>query len=167
MALHCSSAVAIFKSRVSLKSPLFQISISFQNPNSYSTTTISCTATAESQTGPINRNKTTTSSSSTSKKKKKKKNSETLNLDNDFEVLGEFSVNDDVRNAVIGSNLSLYNFSDDMPLPDPPTGFSVDENGVVLLTSTNRLATIVSLFCFLLFLFNCFHSIFNNNNVLA
>ncbi|XP_045823426.1 uncharacterized protein LOC123916106 [Trifolium pratense] len=146
MALHCSSsaaAVAIFKSRVSLKSPLFPISISFQNPNSYySTTTISCTATAKSPTGPINRNKTTTSSS-TSKKKKKKKNSETLNLDNDFEVLGEFSVNDDVRNAVIDSNLSLYNFSDDMPLPDPPTGFSVDENGVVLLTSTNRLATIV------------------------
>ncbi|GAU25395.1 hypothetical protein TSUD_70480 [Trifolium subterraneum] len=144
MALHCSSAaVAIFKSRLSLKQPFFPISISFQNPNSYSTTTISCTATSKSQTGPINRNKTTSSSSTSKKKKKKKKNSETLNLDDDFQVLGEFSLDADVRNAVIGSNLSLYNFSDDMPLPEPPTGFSVDKNGVVQLTSTNRLATIV------------------------
>ncbi|WJX47798.1 hypothetical protein P8452_34447 [Trifolium repens] len=150
MALHCSSAAAaaaaaaVFKSRVSLKQPFFSIPISFQNPNSYSTSiSISCAAAAKSQTGPINQNKTTSSSTS-KKKKKKKKNSETLNLDDDFQILGEFSIDDDdVRNAVIGSDLSLYSFPDDMPLPAPPTGFSVDQNGVVLLTSTNRLATIV------------------------
>jgi hypothetical protein len=158
MALHCSSAAAaaaaVFKSRVSLKQPFFSIPISFQNPNSYSTSiSISCAAAAKSQTGPINQNKTTSSSTS-KKKKKKKKNSETLNLDDDFQILGEFSIDDDVRNAVIGSDLSLYSFPDDMPLPAPPTGFSVDQNGVVLLTSTNRLATIVSLFCFLLCLFS-------------
>jgi hypothetical protein len=151
MALHCSSAaaVAVFKSCVSLKQPFFSIPISFQNPNSYSTSiSISCAAAAKSQTGPINQNKTTSSSTS-KKKKKKKKNSETLNLDDDFQILGEFSIDDDdVRNAVIGSDLSLYSFPDDMPLPAPPTGFSVDQNGVVLLTSTNRLATIVSLFLF-------------------
>jgi hypothetical protein len=146
MALHCSSAAAaaVFKSCVSLKQPFFSIPISFQNPNSYSTSiSISCAAAAKSQTGPINQNKTTSSSTS-----KKKKNSETLNLDDDFQILGEFSIDDDVRNAVIGSDLSLYSFPDDMPLPAPPTGFSVDQNGVVLLTSTNRLATIVSLFLF-------------------
>jgi hypothetical protein len=153
MALHYSSAaaVAVFKSCVSLKQSFFPIPISFQNPNSYSTSiSISCAAAAKSQTGPINQNKTTSSSTS-----KKKKNSETLNLDDDFQILGEFSIDDDdVRNAVIGSDLSLYSFPDDMPLPAPPTGFSVDQNGVVLLTSTNRLATIVSLFCFLLCLFS-------------
>jgi hypothetical protein len=37
----------------------------------------------------------------------KKKNSETLNLDNDFEILGEFSIDDDVQNAVIGTKLLL------------------------------------------------------------
>jgi hypothetical protein len=33
----------------------------------------------------------------------KKKNSETLNLDNDLETLGEFSIDDDVQNAVIST----------------------------------------------------------------
>ncbi|KAK2384903.1 hypothetical protein QL285_072196 [Trifolium repens] len=146
MALHYSSAaaVAVFKSCVSLKQSFFPIPISFQNPNSHSTSiSISSTAAAKSQTGPIINHNKTTSSSTSKKKKKKKKNSETLNLDDDFQILGEFSIDDDVRNAVIGSDLSLYSFPDDMPLPAPPTGFSVDQNGVVLLTSTNRLATIV------------------------
>ncbi|AET04790.1 hypothetical protein MtrunA17_Chr8g0384691 [Medicago truncatula] len=145
MALRCSSAaaVAIFKSCVSLKSHIFPpISLSFQNLNSHSnSSTIFCTATKSQKNSP----------SSSKKKTKKKKNTsvesddwKNLNSNTDFELLRDFSVDNDVQNVVPGvsSGSSLF-YPADMPLPEPPTGFAIDENGELLLTSANRLITIV------------------------
>jgi len=155
MALRCSSAaaaVAIFKSCISLKSHLFPISLSFQNPNSHSySSTIFCTATKSQKNSP-------SPSSSSKKKTKKKKNSsvesddwKNLTSNTDFELSRDSFADNDVQNLVTGvaSGSSLF-YPDDMPLPEPPTGFGIDENGEILLTSTNRLITIVSivLFCF-------------------
>lgn len=149
MALRCSSAaaVAIFKSScVSLKSHIFPISVSFQNLNShYNSSTIFCTATKSQKNSPP------PSSSSSKKKTKKKKNTsvesddwKNLNSNTDFELLRDFSADNDVQNVVTGvaSGSSLF-YPDDMPLPEPPTGFAIDQNGELLLTSTNRLITIV------------------------
>jgi len=163
MALRCSSAaaVAIFKSSVSLKSHIFPISVSFQNLNSHSnSSTIFCTATKSQKSSPP------PPPSSSKKKTKKKKNTsvesddwKNLNSNTDFELFRDFSADNDVQNVVTGvaSGSSLF-YPDDMPLPEPPTGFAIDENGELLLTLTNRLITIVStaLFCFLCSLLHSF-----------
>ncbi|XP_027342154.1 uncharacterized protein LOC113854973 isoform X1 [Abrus precatorius] len=107
-------------------------SVSFPIPNSNSSfTTLSCRAT-NSQTGPVK-----------PKKKKKKKKSAVVDDDslsmnpNDFEILNDFTL----RNDVDSSNSSIPYPS--MPLPEPPAGFVLDDNGKVLHASTDRLVTVV------------------------
>lgn len=145
-----------FKSyNITLKSPSFPTSASFPIRNFTSASRIFCRA-AKSQTGSVNNEKKPSSSSSSSKKKKKKKSavgaddSEPLNP-NDFELLPDFSVGADVQNDAANFGSSFYH--PHVPLPQPPTGFVLHDNGKVTLTSTNRLATVVSFFFLLPFSF--------------
>ncbi|XP_061346855.1 uncharacterized protein LOC133292463 [Gastrolobium bilobum] len=147
MALPVSYSLAplTFKSCTFFKFPTVPISASFSIPNFNSSFSFSilCRAT-NSQTDPINKKKR---SSSSSKKKKKKSSvgaddSNPLNF-NDFEILHDFSSGVDAENASTSSDSSLYYPPDPMPLPEPPAGFVLGDNGKVLLASTNRLATIV------------------------
>ncbi|XP_027191707.1 uncharacterized protein [Cicer arietinum] len=130
-----AATTSIFKFCVSLKSPFIPISFSFQKPISYSTSPIFCTLNIKSETHRVNKKKTSSPTAPKKKEKKKKKknsvvevnDSESLNS-NDFELLRNFSMDADLE---------------DMELPEPPTGFVLDDNGTVTLSTTNRLATIV------------------------
>nr|AFK46955.1 unknown [Lotus japonicus] len=141
----CSSSSSfIFNSRTLLNSPSFPISASFPNPNSTtftSSTTIFCRA-----TGPLNNDNR--SSPATKKKKKKKTkridDSELLNS-NDFDILHDLPFDAQTAAATAAapnsSGSSFYHPS--MPLPEPPAGSALGDNGKVLFTSTNRLVTVV------------------------
>ena len=137
-----------FKSRPCVK---FPISVSFPIPKfSISSSSVILCRAANSQTGPVQKKR---SSSTGNTKKKKKKNNKTnagaesdddsnqLNF-TDFEILHDFGA-DDVEDGP--SDLD-YRPSTPMPLPEPPAGFVVGDDGKVILTSTDRLATVVSLF---------------------
>ncbi|KAI5384135.1 hypothetical protein KIW84_071231 [Lathyrus oleraceus] len=144
MALRCSSSASspafMFNSNVAVKQSFSSISISFINPKSYPTVRINCRA-AKSR----NHQK---SSSSTPKKKTKKKNSAvefdgSESRNKDVEVLREFPVDSGFQNVGTGLDSSLNYDDDSMTVPRPPTGFSVDNDGSVSITSTNRLVTII------------------------
>ncbi|CAK8579017.1 unnamed protein product [Lathyrus sativus] len=142
MALSCSSSAStppfMFKSNVVVKPSFSSISISFRNPKSYPTVRIHCGATKSRNPQK--------SSSSTPKKKTKKKNpalDASENCNKDFEVLRERSVDSGFQNVSTGLDSSQNYYDDDLMLPKPPTGFSVDDDGNVSITSTNRLVTII------------------------
>lgn len=123
-----------------MKQSFSSISISFINPKSYPTVRINCRA-AKSRNPQKN-------SSSTPKKKTKKKNSAvefdgSESRNKDVEVLREFPVDSGFQNVGTGLDSSLNYDDDSMTVPRPPTGFSVDNDGSVSITSTNRLVTII------------------------
>ncbi|XP_058731084.1 uncharacterized protein LOC131602883 [Vicia villosa] len=145
MALRCSSSASappfMFNSNVAVKQSFSSVSISFTNPKFYPSIRINCHA-AKS----VNNQK-----SSSSKKKKKKKNSVVEfdgsdNSNKDYEVLREFPVEAaeaDVQNFSTILDSPLKYDDEDMLLPRPPAGFSVDDDGVVSITSNNRIVTII------------------------
>lgn len=144
MALRCSSSASappfMFNSNVAIKQSFSSISISFTNPKYYHSIRINCRA-AKS----VNNQK-----SSSSKKKKNKKNSVvefdgSVNSNEDYEILKEFPVEADVQSFSTTLDSPLKYDDDDMLLPRPPAGFVVDDDGVVSITSNNRIVTIVSL----------------------
>ncbi|GAV56875.1 hypothetical protein CFOL_v3_00416, partial [Cephalotus follicularis] len=88
---------------------------------------------ANSQTGPLQKR----SSTAANKKKKKKGKHDDLVLRN-VEILQDNDGGPD--NDSSSSSSSSYHPS---PLPKPPAGFVLDEQGRVLMASTKRIATIV------------------------
>ncbi|KAK7358787.1 hypothetical protein VNO77_00726 [Canavalia gladiata] len=110
------------------------ISLSFPIPNSTSPSTIFCRST-NSQIGPV-KSKT----KNKKKNKKKKKNDDDDDDDDshlinptDFDILHDFPLQNADSSIVYPS----------VPLPEPPAGFVLDNNGNVLEASKNRLVTIV------------------------
>ncbi|KAJ7945127.1 BTB/POZ domain-containing protein TNFAIP1 isoform 2 [Quillaja saponaria] len=94
---------------------------------------------AKPQTGPVKKR----SESPANKKKKKSKskgggdNSDGLNM-RDVEIVDELGIDEDGPSAS-SSSLGYH----PMPLPKPPAGFVVDDQGKVVMASTKRLAIIV------------------------
>ncbi|TKY60456.1 hypothetical protein E2542_SST17555 [Spatholobus suberectus] len=111
----------------------FPISASFPIPNS--TSRIFCRA-ANSRTDPVK------SKSKNKKKKRKKSADDSLpnNINpNDFEVLNDFPLQNAPHTDASDSSIHYPS----TPLPEPPAGFVLDDNGNVLHASPNRLVTVV------------------------
>lgn len=131
-----SNLSAIFPNSSSFNpqiTPLFPTSSSYFNKKYRKNelrrpSSLSCSA-AKQQTGPV---KKRTSPNSTKKKKKPISNFETDGAQIDVEV-EEKGVQSSER----------YH---PLPLPKPPAGFVLDEQGRVLMASNKRIATIVSFF---------------------
>ncbi|KAH1251259.1 hypothetical protein GmHk_05G014202 [Glycine max] len=133
VAVSHSSAPPTFNLNKSPKFPPSPISATFPIPNSAtSTSRIFCRAT-NSRTDPV-KNKN-------NKKKKRKKTSDEslpqMNPNDDFQVLNDFPL----QNGPDTSDAPIHYPS--MPLPEPPAGFVLDDNGNVLHVSPNRLITVV------------------------
>ncbi|KAG5155460.1 hypothetical protein AAZX31_05G181500 [Glycine max] len=133
VAVSHSSAPPTFNLNKSPKFPPSPISATFPIPNSAtSTSRIFCRAT-NSRTDPV-KNKN-------NKKKKRKKTSDEslpqMNPNDDFQVLNDFPL----QNGPDTSDAPIHYPS--MPLPEPPAGFVLDDNGNVLHASPNRLITVV------------------------
>ena len=142
VAVSHSSAPPTFNLNKSPKFPPSPISATFPIPNSAtSTSRIFCRAT-NSRTDPV-KNKN-------NKKKKRKKTSDEslpqMNPNDDFQVLNDFPL----QNGPDTSDAPIHYPS--MPLPEPPAGFVLDDNGNVLHASPNRLITVVSFLLLLLLL---------------
>lgn len=123
---------------------LVSLSISARSPSSIRCPKVVCVAASKSQTGPVRKR----SSSPASKKKKKKKTepdaddySEDLSL-SDVEIVQGSGSGTDGSSASDSDSRSLAYHP--TPLPKPPAGFVVDDQGRVLMASTKRIATIVS-----------------------
>lgn len=86
------------------------------------------------------RQSSSSASSSTSKKKKKGKS---LSGSKGGEIVDDFVVADSDDD---GGSSGLSNGYHPTPLPNPPAGFVVDDQGRVVMASNKRLATIVSSF---------------------
>ncbi|KAM3234642.1 hypothetical protein P3S67_027814 [Capsicum chacoense] len=129
MASSCSSP-STFSSFNSQITPLLPINYT-KTPHtklsfSFSSLSVSCFAAKQQeqqQTGPVKKKQQRTTSSSSTKKKKKP-------VQVDVEVEGDKGVESFQRYTPL-------------PLPKPPAGFVLDEQGSVLMASSKRIATIV------------------------
>ncbi|MED6135116.1 hypothetical protein PIB30_043237, partial [Stylosanthes scabra] len=129
--------------------------LSFPIPEShrFSAAVILCRA-ANSHSGPVHK-KRNSSAPNTNKNKKKNKtknnpapqpdDSNPLNF-SDFDIPHDFD-DHDLEFGASDTDFDLdyrpSSSSSPMPLPEPPAGFLLGDDGKVLLTSTNRLVTIV------------------------
>ncbi|XP_048335361.2 uncharacterized protein LOC107425336 isoform X2 [Ziziphus jujuba] len=131
------------------KLPLASFPISLSFPISSSTTpnglhSPPLCASAHSQTGPVKKR------SSNKKRKKKAKadvgsagdDSEGLNF-SDVEIVGISGASGDGSYSGSGSDSRSSGYHP-TPLPKPPAGFVVDDQGRVLMASNKRIATLVS-----------------------
>lgn len=123
--------------------PSFPISLSLPStPNGLQTPPLLCAST-HSHTGPVKKRSST-------KKRKKKANadvdvssadaeadSERLSF-GDVEIVGTSGVSSGAHGSSSGYHPT--------PLPKPPAGFVLDDQGKVLMASNKRIATLVSLF---------------------
>lgn len=143
----CFSQICSHLKQSSLSSPM-SISFPIPTPNFSSSRVrvIICHA-AKSQTEPVKKR-----SSSASNKKKKKKGkggaddgSQALEL-SDVEIVDDFSVVEDGPSSSSSSSSNSSLAYHPTPLPRPPAGFVVDDQGKVLMASNKRLATLVSFF---------------------
>ncbi|XP_048232567.1 uncharacterized protein LOC107261546 [Ricinus communis] len=133
-------------------------SISIPNPTTITTLPLLlpiCRAT-RSQTGPLKKTSSNSSSSSSSassnkKKKKRAKSGDAAGANNlrDVDIVKaenqyvDDNNEDSYSNTNTDSNSHSNSYYPTMPLPKPPAGFVVDENGKVLMASNKRIATIV------------------------
>lgn len=123
-----SNLSAIFPNSSSFNSQithLFPIQSSYFNKNyrenALKFSSLSCSA-AKQQTGPV---KKRTSTNNTKKKKK---------------PISNFESDVEVEEKGVQSSETYH----PLPLPKPPAGFVLDEQGRVLMASNKRIATIVS-----------------------
>lgn len=87
------------------------------------------------------------------KKPSSKNNSKTL-IEEDFKIEKGGSSGSGVEVLESPSQSAQLPYSA-LPLPKPPAGFVLDEQGRVLMASNKRIATIVSFYCFISFLILC------------
>lgn len=92
-----------------------------------SSRSVSCSAAAKPQSGPVKKRPTSNS-------KKKKKPDKRTSPNTDVEIVEDVEM----------SSQSQLNGYQPLPLPKPPAGFVLDEQGRVLMASNKRIATIVS-----------------------
>lgn len=113
----------------------------------YSAAAAAAAAAKPPQSGPVKKRPPTPNS-----KKKKKPNDDNNNKGNNEKSISK-------RVEVVEDGESQNNYQA-LPLPKPPAGFVVDEQGRVLLASNKRIATIVSSFyssvCVCVFFFPLF-----------
>ncbi|MED6156421.1 hypothetical protein PIB30_014170, partial [Stylosanthes scabra] len=152
MALRIGSSIAPLNFTFSFKCRSNSL-LSFPIPESHriSAAVILCRA-ANSHSGPVHKKRNSSAPNTNNKKKKNKtKNksppqsddSNPLNF-SDFDIPHDF----DDHDLEFGASDSDFDLdyrpsSSPMPLPEPPAGFLLGDDGKVLLTSTNRLVTIV------------------------
>ncbi|KAI5671966.1 hypothetical protein M9H77_12330 [Catharanthus roseus] len=91
-----------------------------------SSRSVSCSAAAKPQSGPVKKRPTSNS-------KKKKKPDKRTSPNTDVEIVEDVEM----------SSQSQLNGYQPLPLPKPPAGFVLDEQGRVLMASNKRIATIV------------------------
>lgn len=101
---------------------------------------VQCQA-AKSQKGPVKRRQSSSSASSGAGKRKKKGRS--LSGGEDAEIVDDFVLGDGDDKGEVAA---LSNGHHPSPLPNPPAGFVVDDQGSVVMVSNKRVATIVRSF---------------------
>lgn len=106
---------------------------------------------AKQQSGPVKKRQTSTTTTSTSDAKKKRKK-KSVDDDGGQGFKGQFRDEDDrvesSSSSVASSGVSRYT---PVPLPNPPAGFVLDNHGRVLMASSKRIVTIVSISFMLLY----------------
>ncbi|KAL1326779.1 hypothetical protein AAHE18_13G252700 [Arachis hypogaea] len=156
MALRIGSSTAPLNFSFNFKwrpRPNSVVSFPIHESNRVRAAVILCRA-ANSHSGPVQKRN---SSAANTKKKKKNKNKTNSAPESDdsnplsftkFDIPHDFD-DDGLEYGASDSDFDLdldyrpSSSSSPMPLPEPPAGFLVGDDGKVLLTSTNRLATIV------------------------
>ncbi|KAL1364657.1 hypothetical protein HN51_012802 [Arachis hypogaea] len=156
MALRIGSSTAPLNFSFNFKwrpRPNSVVSFPIHESNRVRAAVILCRA-ANSHSGPVQKKRN--SSAANTKKKKKNKNKTNSAPESDdsnplsftkFDIPHDFD-DDGLEFGASDSDFDLDldyrpSSSSPMPLPEPPAGFLVGDDGKVLLTSTNRLATIV------------------------
>ncbi|KAK4264691.1 hypothetical protein QN277_025832 [Acacia crassicarpa] len=137
-----------------LKQPLLfsPASISFPTPNfnSNRVRVVICCA-AKSQTEPVKKRSSSTGSTKKKKKKGKDGADDTRASDSsDFEIVDDFSIvehgpssSTSTSSSSSSSNTNASLTYHPTPLPKPPAGFIVDDQGKVLKASNKRLANLI------------------------
>ncbi|KAF5751734.1 hypothetical protein HS088_TW02G00751 [Tripterygium wilfordii] len=115
----------------------YPVSLAIANPNKPALPL--CLAVNERRSSSTS---TSTSSSNKTKKKKRKKDKDNLS---DFEIVGNVALDDDddVASSSTSESRNSSTSYHSTPLPNPPAGFVVDDQGKVVMVSNKRIVTIV------------------------